>query len=246
MTDRVLPTRLEIVQGSTRELLSIPFQQTARCFRDYEEDITSEEFETINRVLDAERLKDLYTPETSDPVKGTYKKDTTSEELQGYFKVWGKMFLKYPITYIEATLQGSYGYWYPFRNFRGKQTGYISINYNAMTGGFDPHYLFSYEVRNKIGEYIYAWKYIPILSLFMNTGSYTWLLFLAAGYVLYQNRYRDLAVYIAPFMNVLVCIASPVNGEIRYALPLMAVTPLLVCWCGHYFFNASGKASMDF
>lgn len=155
MTDRVLPTRLEIVQGSTRELLSIPFQQTARCFRDYEEDITSEEFETINRVLDAERLKDLYTPETSDPVKGTYKKDTTSEELQGYFKVWGKMFLKYPITYIEATLQGSYGYWYPFRNFRGKQTGYISINYNAMTGGFDPHYLFSYEVRNKIGEYIY-------------------------------------------------------------------------------------------
>lgn len=78
---------------------------------------------------------------------------------------------------------------------------------------------------------------------FMNTGSYTWPLLMAAGYAVCHKRYRDLIVCTAPFMNVLVCIASPVNGEIRYVLPLMAVTPILACWCYisgcHYIENKS-------
>ncbi|MDE5700684.1 MAG: hypothetical protein K2I96_25320 [Lachnospiraceae bacterium] len=231
LVDRILPVRLGITQGSAREMLSIPFQQTARCFRDHGSYITEEEYEAVGRVLDARRLKELYNPELSDPVKNTYRVDSTPEDLGEYFEIWTQMFWKYPVSYVEATLQNSYGYYYPFENFRGKQNDYITINNNPMTGDFDPHYLFSYELRNKIGEYIFSWKNVPILSLFMNTGSYTWLLFVAAGYTIHHKRFRELAVYIAPFMNVLICIASPVNGEIRYALPLMAVTPLWVCWC---------------
>lgn len=240
LVDRVLPARMGIRQGSAREMLSIPFQQTARCFRDYELEITEEEYEAVDRVLDAGRLKELYRPDLSDPVKNTYRADASREDLDEYFRVWIQMFQKYPVTYVEATLQNSYGYYYPFENFRGKQNDYIMINDNPMTGDFDPHYIFSYELRNKIGEYIYAWKNIPILSLVMNTGSYTWLLLVAAGYTLYHKRSRELIVYIAPLMNILVCIASPVNGEIRYALPFMAVTPLWVGWCCSW--HARGSA----
>lgn len=231
LVDRILPMRLGIKQGLAREMLSIPFQQTARCFKEHESDITEEEYEAVDRVLDARRLKELYNPELSDPVKDTYRANASREDFVGYVTVWIHMFYKYPVSYVEATLQNSYGYYYPFENFWGRQNDYIMINDNPMTGDFDPHYLFSYELRNKIGEYIYSWKNIPILSLFMNTGSYTWLLFAVAGYTLYHKRFGEMIVYIAPFMNVLVCIASPVNGEIRYALPLMAVMPMIVCWC---------------
>lgn len=231
LVDRILPEKLGIEQGSSREMLSIPFQQTARCFKEHEKEITDYEFEIIDNILAADRLGELYDPGISDPVKNTYKEKNSTEDLKEYFRVWIDMFFKYPVTYIEATLQGSYGYFYPFANFRGKQNDYISINYNMMTGDFDPHYYFSYEVRNKIGEYIYAWKKLPILSLFMSTGSYTWVVFIAMGYTVHRKRCGDLIVYIAPLLNVLVCMASPVNGEIRYVLPLMAATPLLLCWC---------------
>lgn len=241
MIDRIIPDKLGIAKGSTREMLSIPFQQTARYFRDYEAEVTDYEYEVIDRVLDAGRLKELYQREISDNVKGTYKGGETNDGLSEYFKVWAGMLWKHPVTYIEATLNNSYAYYYPFV-YIGKPIGRLSIRYELMTGDIDAHYIFPYEVRNKVSEYISTLNNLPILSLFANSGFYTWLVLATAGYTVFHKKYRDLIVYVAPCISILVCIASPVNGEIRYMLPIVGAAPILVCWC---YITGSSSAISD-
>ncbi len=68
----------------------------------------------------------------------------------------------------------------------------------------------------------------------MNPGTYTWFLLIMTVYLIYRKRTKGIVLYIASFMNILICIASPVNGLVRYTLPLMACTPLLIGWNYNY------------
>ena len=82
---------------ATADVLTIPIQQTARTVRDHADEITAEEREVINSVLDYDTMAKSYDPLISDPVK------TTSHFRDGgvmnYARVWLGMFFKYPISY---------------------------------------------------------------------------------------------------------------------------------------------------
>ena len=90
--------------GSRREALSLPFQQTARVLREYKEEIPQEEWDVIDQVLDARQIGDLYKPAISDPVKATFHENATRKELSAYFTVWLKQGLRYPLAYLDATV----------------------------------------------------------------------------------------------------------------------------------------------
>lgn len=62
-----------------------------------------------SKVLDYDTIGKNYDPDLSDPVKNTYKQK--DEYLQDYFKIWFEMLKKHPTVYIQATLNGTYGYW---------------------------------------------------------------------------------------------------------------------------------------
>ena len=94
----ILFPALDITPGSRREMLSVPFQQTARYVRDYADEVTEEERDAIDRVLDYDTIGEVYDPNISDPVKKTFNEDADSEDLKAYFKVWFQMFLKHPVS----------------------------------------------------------------------------------------------------------------------------------------------------
>lgn len=48
---------LNVQKGSTREMLSLPFQQTARYLRDNPQDVTEDEKKIISAVLDYEKIQ---------------------------------------------------------------------------------------------------------------------------------------------------------------------------------------------
>lgn len=73
--------------GSKREMLSVPFQQTARYINCYPDEVTQEEKNAIDKVLDYEHIADNYNPEASDQVKNTFNENATNEELKNYFRV---------------------------------------------------------------------------------------------------------------------------------------------------------------
>ena len=236
ITDIKLPEYLGVVKGSEREMLSIPFQQTARYLLYFPEDVTVEEQAAIDVVLSFDQIAEEYYPEKSDAVKSMYKGTEGNEELKNYFKAWFSMLKKHPEIYLEATLEGSYGYLYPFRNCIASER-YFFYTIPATNGSMYWHYLFSNEIRIRMEAYADLWVSVPILAQLMNPGTYTWLILILAAYIIYKKRTKGILMYVACFMNILVCIASPVNGLLRYALPLMACMPLLIGWSYHYCKN---------
>lgn len=206
----------KITPTSIRETLSIPFQQTARYVKYHESEISDNEKEAIDKVLEYATLKERYKNEIADPVKNKYNKYTTNEELKDYFKVWFIELLKHPKTYIEATINNTYGYYYPI-----KTNWYIYHKFDSriVKDGFDYHYNNLNTSRKILTTYGQTFQSIPILNIFVNIGINVWILIFMLSYLIYLKKYKEI-IYLSPsFILILVCIASPVNTYFRYAMP---------------------------
>lgn len=232
----ILFPALDITPGSRREMLSVPFQQTARYVRDYGDEVTEEERKAIDRVLDYDKLGEVYDPNISDPVKKTFNEDADSEDLKAYFKVWFQMFLKHPGCYIEATLNNYYGYFYMGNDDTDRRSRYYeSFSTKCMEEridekGFDFHHLDTFKGVRKFLEMVSELVlHSPMLAAVQASAFYTWLVLLGTGYLLMFRRYRDIVILLPAFSILLVSFVSPVNGTIyfRYMLALMFVMPVL-------------------
>ncbi len=222
--------------GSSGEALSIPFQQTARYLRDHPEDLSYEEYQVIDRVIDTKVIASVYKPELSDPVKGARNLDATVADFGNYAVVWAKMFMRHPGCFISATMHNTYGYFYPnaiiddhVDKFIFTQASNASIN----TGRFDFYHVNGDETCANAELSFRSSEYIPIFGLFMSAAFYVWLFLIMLGYAFSRRLKFSLAIAAPLAITVLVCLASPVNGCVRYLLPVMGSLPLL--WASlHY------------
>ena len=112
----VLIPALGIPDETASGIYSVCFQQSARVLRDHGDTVTPEEYAEIDRVLDAEKLPELYETNISDPVKFTFRYSgqgaaVEKEALKRYAQTWKKMAAEYPLSYAEAFFGGSTGYY---------------------------------------------------------------------------------------------------------------------------------------
>lgn len=218
-------------QISRRAMFSVMFQQTAKYLRSYPEEVTEEEYEIIDKVLKADVIAEEYNPRLSNPVKNTFRNDTSNENVKEYLKVWFKMFWKHPGVYLEAFLQFCYGYLDPFH-----YSDCVPIFQNYITGpplatgAMDIHYTQRGLYRIRLADYENLWMEMFPLTLLTYPGTYTWLTLFCILLLCKKKRWRQLAVMPMPVFIILTNIASPVNGCLRYTLPLMAAMPLLLAW----------------
>ena len=214
--NKVLLPHFNITPVSSREMLSIPFQQTARYVKEHGDEVSDKERKAIDRVLGYDTLADRYKSGIADPVKNGYNKYTTSEDLKDYFKVWFKELKKHPKTYIEATISNTYGYFYP-----SKTNWYIYYKYNNTItyDGFDYHYNSLKIPRYILASYGIAFPYIPVLNILVNIAINVWILLFMGAYYFYRKKYKEIIYLLPSFVLILVCFASPVNAYFRYALP---------------------------
>lgn len=224
----VLPL-LGIESGSIKEMLSIPFQQTARYLQEYPEDISADEIETINNVLDVDTIVREYNPQLSDPVKNTFHADDNRESLHNYYKLWFQMFLRHPDVYIQATIHNTYGYFYPSASVMGGY-GVFNMEIDEKLESMGISYTFDkfQPCREILVKITYILGNLPIVHCLYSPGLYTWILLIAIGYLLESRSYRQLIVMVPSITVLLTCIASPVNAYMRYALPIMMVTPIII------------------
>ena len=222
----------EIKPGSKGEMLSIPFQQTARYMKYYPNEVSQEEYKSIDKLLDASKLGEVYLPYLSDPVKGTMKTNDPAV-LKEYFKAWFSMFLKHPGVYFSATMNGIYGYFYLDNNnkyFGNELLSYIS-QFDHNNGRYPIKYFFDYKYKDSLLKF-YNEQFIklPIVGLFYNCGIYTWLMFFLFFILVKEKQYGKLIIFIPSMLTLCFCVVSPVNGGVRYMLPIISSTPLLVGW----------------
>ncbi|MGN0151038.1 MAG: DUF6020 family protein [Wujia sp.] len=209
--------------------ISVPLQQTARCVLYYGDEISESDRKIIDRVVIYDKLAESYNPEISDDVKDLYRESSSKEDRKAYYQVYLKQLVQYPVCYLDALLNKCYGYFYPDDYGREKGYAYIGL-YNldklndkgeyVITSAFPSAVEFLRVVIKRIRE-------IPLLSVFLSCGFYTWIVLLCAFIVKKSGKARYLLMF-APAMFVLIgCIASPVNAYFRYNLPVVFMVPLL-------------------
>lgn len=225
-----LPT-MNIKPGSEREMFSVPFQQTARYVKEHSEEITTEEADAIRGILDFDHLAELYNPEISDAVKWTYKDKADNSAKLAYIRTWIKQFIKHPLTYFEATFNNTYRYFDPLQEeYSGGTGGPYEISGPDFYRGnftFSQNTIFATERKGlqKAAETI---KGIPVIGILYGTGIYTWILLVLAGGMVVERKYDKFVILIPLLLSLLICIVSPVNGCMRYMLPIMSTLPLII------------------
>ena len=247
----ILLPYFNISQTSKREALSIPFQQTALYVKKYDEEVTEEEKNAINKILDYAKINEKYLPDFSDPVKETYNKYATRDDLKNYFKVWFNQFLKHPVIYFESILNGTYKYFYPseakgyiyhenlnimpykiFANY-----GYSNFNVKFM----DWHYNSLNKLRSCLIKNANNMQFNLLTAGIVNIAIQNWSLLLMIAYLIKNKKNKYIIMFIPSIMTLLICIASPVNGYFRYALPIIFSNPFL----GILIMNMNDKNNMN-
>ena len=222
------------VAGSSGEMFSIPFQQTARYLQLYGSEISAEEEAAIETVLGStEHVAAVYDPDISDPVKALYDKSSTTGELVAYFGAWAKGLVKHPVVYVEAFLAHVYGWFTPgvSNAIRYEVAEYDRISQRGLFPEAQKVILFLYRFLDKIS----------VVSILQNVGAYVWGLFFVA-YLQYQERKIGLLYAGLPlWVSLLVCMASPCFiYHPRYALPIICLLPFL------YGVTVSGKEKVSY
>lgn len=218
--------------GSPREMLSVPFQQTARYIVEFENEVTPEEKDSILTILGGgevtlNEIAQKYVPDRSDSVKGLYNKYATTEDLLNYFKTWFAQLAKHPACYVEAFLNLNFS-WFSF------DSNHDAIYYNGNTDKTIPDYLEGLDnpkaldgARSAVSQMVNMLDRIPIVSCLFEFSFYTWcyvIIFLA---MLMRKRYTELLVCLPIFANYAICFVGPV-AYMRYVIPMIVCIPFVI------------------
>lgn len=231
---------LGVISLDTKEdTYCIMFQQTAKYGQDYPEDVTEEERALLNIIFDYDEMVEVYNPQLADWVKNCLKlseansADHTNREFaeikDEYFKVWFAQLKRHPMSYVKTFLECSYGYYYPEVKPYKEGTGFYEAERNMLTSSMHAYRQKKWlRPARFLLQQISKAEYLPGIGLLYRCGFYTWCVVFAAMYMIAKKRYRLLIAVIPPAVNILVCLISPVNTCIRYAMPTMCMVPVLI------------------
>mgnify|MGYP003293274960 CR=1 FL=1 len=208
-----------IVAPLERENYSLPFQQIARYCTEYGSELSEDEIAIINEVLDYDTIVQQYTPDISDKVKATFH--STSSEMTDFWKLYIELGLRHPKVYVDHLLAGTYKYTYPlsvgsnpYRRYIYKDETFSQLNHASESS------------LNSMAEYFSQWEEGTITKLLIGPGLYVWALLTLTAYALHKKRYRAILSILPVIILYAGLYLSHVNGENRYALPLMAAIPM--------------------
>lgn len=227
ITNKVVIPALGVSDGSIREALSIPFQQTARLVKYNSGIIDDEDKDIIDKVLVYDTLEERYDPNLSDPVKNKFNPHTTKEDLMNYFKVWFKYLLKDPMCYINATLDNTFGYIYP-----NVHRWYLYYDYwddLVNPDIIDYHFEGVPILRMILRNYGETFPFIPLVGLLSNIGASCYMVIILTAYLFNKKNKKYIVVLLPMYLSILICIAGPANTYFRYVMPYMFVLPSVTC-----------------
>lgn len=101
---------LGVGPGDAREMLSVPFSQIARVYTLEPEKLTEQEKQLI---LMYNPTAGDYNELFADPVKDSFNTEEFLNNKKEFLGLWGELFKKAPLTYLEAFLTLNVPYWYP-------------------------------------------------------------------------------------------------------------------------------------
>lgn len=217
---------LNVKQPDTIESLSIPAQQIARVIKD-EKELTSNQKELLNKVIDIDKIPDYYVSFFSDPIKDLVREkgnqDYLKEHSKEYLNLYIQLGLKYPQKYIEAWVDQTRGYWnsgYAFWRWADGVTNNDLGVYQTVNSKF---------FDSVLTLYLMEWQGSPIFTFFLSIGFMVWLLIMFVYKSALYKR-KDLFFIMVPPLLVIatLLIATPLYAEFRYAYAVSLTLPFII------------------
>ena len=225
MTNPVLKS-IGVEKTELVESLSIPLQQISRTVVD-NDDLTVEQRKLITKAMSIEKIKKLYNPKSSDPIKFYLVdyggQDYISNHMSEYAMLYIKLGITHPKSYITAWIDQTKGYWNGGYNF-------WKYTFSSSTDKVGTRRIVVSETYQIfIYAYTKAFEYIDFLKPFISIGLYTWLILLTA-FIGFRKKNKVTVLLTIPCLaNILsLLIATPVFAEFRYAYSLFCCMPFLV------------------
>ena len=214
------------INSSSRlsESLAIPLQQVARVCHDGET-LEQEDLELLRTVAEPEEFAAAYLSYLANPVKVLLRMSPGYDQMKAdpipYLKLWLRIGLQHPVSYLKAWVDqtkgywnAGYAYWITAAGISENEFGLVSRPENIVGTVF--HKLMQYAER------------IPLMHPLFSIGLYTWLTAICC----FVNRLRRRAEWLLslPWLVILfgLLIGTPVYAEFRYAYPVMLACPLIL------------------
>ena len=211
------------------DYLSTRFQQLAAAVYYHPESFTKEELEFYDSTLGLENNKN-FTYHIADPIKQKMKNEQFQGKSDKFFEIWWKGYKKHPKTYIDAVLNLSVSYWYPY-NYA--DIAYVSNYYYSMYKGnknwfdddrvFDSGWNFNYPTKtfNKVYDKFYNlhWNIgeLSFVGSFYRAGLYALGLMVMLLLTILRNNKVMIPLIFITISVVLTCIFSPLANYFRYS-----------------------------
>ncbi len=222
-----------------QEMLTVPIMQMTRVYTYNKDEMTEQEIEILEAYLPEENLK-MYTPRVSDLVKIGFNNQLYESDSASFWKLWAELLLKHPMTYVNAWLLTSYGYWYPpalINVYKGS---------TMFTFTYEDSSYFGYETElpGERHSFIPAidsfYRYISI-GTFHDDATILYLLFspglmiILYLFILFYRVYKKSYSRILPFVPIMLVYLTVLLGPtylVRYVLILWTAFPLLLATGG--------------
>ena len=215
------------------EMLSVQLQQTARYLSDHPDDVTAQEYQAIDKLLDCSDLATRWQWFLSDPVKYRIKEPTNA------YRDWRKAYisegLRHPYSYLQTYVALESGF--------GKSDSTIAVQLDSSfmkdydSSSIPDAYTSSgWSIQSgKFADHLYhTVERIPIFRPFFLCALYTLIIPMFYLYSIFAgNRKRSAAILFS--IPLLLTEAglwiSPISIWVlgsRYLLPLLYVGPLVL------------------
>ncbi len=227
--NNVLLPEWKVASVGKQEAMALMIQQTAYYVVCNKDEMTEDEKRIINEVLPYEEIPQLYNPESSDPVKFRFKQDATDEEVSAYKKLWLQHMFKDPLTYLEASINNFYGYYYP-----SIRRTYVYFDY-PESGWFEWDDKVSVERPDflSVGRILVQMlcvilSKLPVICLLFYPGFYGIVFLGIMGYGCYKKKWKEMLIMMPLILTFLVNMVSPENANWRYTIPVVFMLPFMI------------------
>ena len=215
---------MNISGSDIAESLSIPIQQVSRVIAEGHE-LTEEEEALLSRVVDLEEVPTLYTDWISDPMKVEVRsKDYTyfQEHLEEYTRLWVRLGLRYPGSYLKAWVDQTKGYWNGGYGYAMYSETVTDNPYGVeKTGGGNP-------IASAFHLYFGLSRHVIFFEPLHSIGLHVWIVLLC--FLLNIVKKREVWVISVPVLLLVVGLwfGTPVYSCFRYVYPLFVSFPLIL------------------
>lgn len=216
---------LEVEETNFVEAFAVPMQQIARVIH-YDRPLTEEETALLSEICFMDRVKELYDPQTVDPIKFNtffyHKVDYIMEHAGEYLALYIRLGMRYPGDYLKAWVEETKGYW---------NGGYFYWTYTLELED-NPYGIYQSPGNNLLARlYAALFRYLEkpaILQCLTSIGLHVWALIACCVICALQKRKECLLTIPILVLIAGLWLGSPVFAEFRYAYPMLLTMPVIL------------------